>query len=909
MKKFLARLGKLTTGLMGAVLIAVFISGLVMVFSLTPAHDRLEYVFYDLRFRLKPKPEPLPELALINVDDASISARGVYPWPRHYYAYAIRQLKAVGLSNLIFDFQFIDSSPPLLNPDGFNTLYSALAAGQSIVPDDLFTVMIDNDRDLAMATEEFNGTIMPFSFAKVESKASLSPEAKALMETAIARFNSRASLPLPTGKEARFRALADADRVAINYPIPELMNASDHFGFVDNDVDLDGAHRRVRLVRVFGDRMYFHLSLVGFLRMCGVGLESVEVNPGKAIVIRNAVHPVTGRKGDIEIPVDGQCSMYFDWMGDFAATARSVPANAVLEYSFQADQFEMQLMLKDMASGNGARVELTQELEALKAAITTEPDFEKKFSLRQEYRKKLDAYRLVIKGYLDESQAELDGLLALRESGGEVDDESIASIRDLITAIGIKTQVEYLFDSVAVMGLTATGTQDEGVTPLSNSYWMVGSYPTAINTLARGNFIQKPPMYLEFACMLVLAIGLASFIHDRSAKVAYTAIGIAAILVNAAILALFFKLYVWVDQLSFNLALLLPAALIMVTKFAGEEENRQFIQGAFSKYLSQDVIDQIIANPDALKLGGESCTITTFFSDIRGFSSISERLSPEGLVHLLNEYLSEMTDTIMRNRGTIDKYEGDAIMAFWGAPLSFPEHPYLACLSALEMNQLGSCRGWKHGFAHPHELHGDGRLRKPGFAPGRREQGLWNLHHGKRQYPGFRQGPVPLPGAGYHTRGRQERAYHGVRTGGSGRQGARAQGGSPGKVRTGAGLVQGTPLEGSPGRLRPRLEARHGGCAEQAVLPQMPGFHENAAPGNLGRRVEPQLEVGLSLESALDPADRHEHHGDDERGADRQHEAGLGHVLYAEVAGVERYHVGRRRGHEDEGQAGGQAGG
>jgi adenylate cyclase len=688
MKKFLARLGKLTTGLMGAVLIAVFISGLVMVFSLTPAHDRLEYVFYDLRFRLKPKPEPLPELALINVDDASISARGVYPWPRHYYAYAIRQLKAVGLSNLIFDFQFIDSSPPLLNPDGFNTLYSALAAGQSIVPDDLFTVMIDNDRDLAMATEEFNGTIMPFSFAKVESKASLSPEAKALMETAIARFNSRASLPLPTGKEARFRALADADRVAINYPIPELMNASDHFGFVDNDVDLDGAHRRVRLVRVFGDRMYFHLSLVGFLRMCGVGLESVEVNPGKAIVIRNAVHPVTGRKGDIEIPVDGQCSMYFDWMGDFAATARSVPANAVLEYSFQADQFEMQLMLKDMASGNGARVELTQELEALKAAITTEPDFEKKFSLRQEYRKKLDAYRLVIKGYLDESQAELDGLLALRESGGEVDDESIASIRDLITAIGIKTQVEYLFDSVAVMGLTATGTQDEGVTPLSNSYWMVGSYPTAINTLARGNFIQKPPMYLEFACMLVLAIGLASFIHDRSAKVAYTAIGIAAILVNAAILALFFKLYVWVDQLSFNLALLLPAALIMVTKFAGEEENRQFIQGAFSKYLSQDVIDQIIANPDALKLGGESCTITTFFSDIRGFSSISERLSPEGLVHLLNEYLSEMTDTIMRNRGTIDKYEGDAIMAFWGAPLSFPEHPYLACLSALEMQKL-----------------------------------------------------------------------------------------------------------------------------------------------------------------------------------------------------------------------------
>ena len=76
MKKFLARLGKLTTGLQGAVLTAIFVSGLVMLFSLTPAHERLEYVFYDLRFRLKPKAEPLPELVLLNVDDASISARG-----------------------------------------------------------------------------------------------------------------------------------------------------------------------------------------------------------------------------------------------------------------------------------------------------------------------------------------------------------------------------------------------------------------------------------------------------------------------------------------------------------------------------------------------------------------------------------------------------------------------------------------------------------------------------------------------------------------------------------------------------------------------------------------------------------------------------------------------------------------
>jgi len=687
MKKFLARLGKLTKGSLGAALTALVMTALVVLFSFTAAHDRLEYVFYDLRFKIKPKAEPLPELVLLNVDDASISARGVYPWPRHYYAYVLRQLAAVGLSSLVFDFQFLDSSPAFLNTDGFNTLYATLEQGGSIAAQDLFTVMIDNDRDLANAADEFSGTVIPFSFAKVESKRSISTEEREEREAAIERFTRVASLPVPPGREAAFSALADPDRVAVDYPISELMQAADHFGFVDNDVDLDGAHRRVRLIRVFGDRVYLHLSLVTFLRMCGVGIEDLEIHPGRSLVIKDAVNPADGKRGDIIIPVDSTCAIHFDWMGDFDHTARSVSVNALIEYPYYAEQFEMQLMLKDMVSGRNDRAELGAALDELKAAILAETNYVRRFSLRREYRDKLAQYKTVIQTYLDESQAELDDLEARKAAGEAIDEESIASVKTVITAINIKTQVEYLFDSVAVMGLTATGTQDLGVTPLSNSYWMVGSYPTAINTMARGRFIRTVPAYMEYAALLVLALALALFIHDRSAKLSYTAIVLALAAVNAAIVVLFSQAYVWIDQVSFNLALLLPSMLIMVTKFAGEEENRQFIQGAFSKYLSQDVINQIIADPDALKLGGELCTITTFFSDIRGFSSISEQLSPEGLVHLLNEYLSEMTDTIMRNRGTIDKYEGDAIMAFWGAPLSFPDHPYQACVSALEMQR------------------------------------------------------------------------------------------------------------------------------------------------------------------------------------------------------------------------------
>ncbi|HAW86514.1 MAG: hypothetical protein A2087_07150 [Spirochaetes bacterium GWD1_61_31] len=699
MKKWLARLGRFTKGLRGALIITLLMVGLVLAFSFTSAHDRLEYVFYDLRFRFKPKAKPLPELVLLNVDDASIAAVGVYPWPRHYYAQALRQAQQAGLASLIFDFQFIDESLPLLNPAGFNYLYDILSQGQPLAPDDLGLVAIDNDAELAAAVAGFSGTVMPFSFARLKT----GQEDQSLVRlAAIARFTELASLPLPVGREAEFRALVELDRVEINYPITSLIHASQHFGYVDSDPDLDGTHRRVRLVRVFADRIYLHLSLVTFLQMCGVDLSALELYPGRQLVIKNAVHPVTGYRGDIVIPLDDQCAIMLDWLGDFSQTARPVSAYALFEYPQHAEAFEFQLMLRDMVSGQSTRMELSARLEELKAAILAELDFEVRFPLRQEYQTVLAEYRRVIQGYLDTLQAEIDDLLARRAGGETVDETSIAEIRTLITAINIRTEVDYLFDSVAVIGLTATGTQDEGVTPLSNSYWMVGSYPTAINTLARGRFLHQAPWWAEFCAVLVLASLLTWFIHKRGATASYLAIALVLVAVNVAVVLAFFQAYLWIDQLSANLALLLPSALIMIGKFAGEEENRRFIQGAFSKYLSQEVIEQIIANPDALKLGGDSCQITTFFSDVAGFSSISEQLTAEGLVQLLNEYLSEMTDIIMKNRGTVDKYEGDAIMAFWGAPLHYPDHPYQACLSAIEMqHRLAEMRTvWRQQGRH-----------------------------------------------------------------------------------------------------------------------------------------------------------------------------------------------------------------
>jgi adenylate cyclase len=122
-----------------------------------------------------------------------------------------------------------------------------------------------------------------------------------------------------------------------------------------------------------------------------------------------------------------------------------------------------------------------------------------------------------------------------------------------------------------------------------------------------------------------------------------------------------------------------------VLAFMRAERDRREIRGAFGLYLSPDVVEQLARNPDLLQLGGELREITVMFTDVRGFTTISEQFDPHGLTRFMNRFLTPMTDLILGKRGTIDKYMGDAIMAFWNAPLPVEVHAMRACETALAM--------------------------------------------------------------------------------------------------------------------------------------------------------------------------------------------------------------------------------
>jgi len=153
-----------------------------------------------------------------------------------------------------------------------------------------------------------------------------------------------------------------------------------------------------------------------------------------------------------------------------------------------------------------------------------------------------------------------------------------------------------------------------------------------------------------------------------------------------------FTNYYFFNIYNFNVSIIHPFLSIILTYFLSEayrnlvEERRsRFLKKAFSSYVSPQLVEVIVKNPEKLKLGGETREVTVLFSDIRGFTTLSESLSPEKLVDILNEYLDPMTKIVFKNKGTLDKYIGDAIMAIFNAPVEIENHEYFACKAAVEM--------------------------------------------------------------------------------------------------------------------------------------------------------------------------------------------------------------------------------
>lgn len=239
---------------------------------------------------------------------------------------------------------------------------------------------------------------------------------------------------------------------------------------------------------------------------------------------------------------------------------------------------------------------------------------------------------------------------------------------------------------ILMVGPFAPGmADDEKNTPFGMMYG-VEIHANALNTIIMDNFIYETDRLTNLIILLLISILLLVILSRKSLIISLTgSIGILVIylIFTNTICA---KLSLMLPGLIPILHIVLSSATIFIYKLVTEGREKAYLKGLFGKYVNPSVVEQLIKKHP--ELGGIEKEITVLFSDIRGFTSMSEGMESSKLINLLNEYLSGMTDIILKNDGTLDKYIGDAIMCFWGAPLDQRDHYIKACNTALEMSSF-----------------------------------------------------------------------------------------------------------------------------------------------------------------------------------------------------------------------------
>ncbi len=245
------------------------------------------------------------------------------------------------------------------------------------------------------------------------------------------------------------------------------------------------------------------------------------------------------------------------------------------------------------------------------------------------------------------------------------------------------TNISAFKDSYVFLGGSAPGLLDNRPSPVAKAYAGVEIHATMLDNLLSNDFFKELSSITSFLLYFFMAF-FGALLAGLCKNTLQTSLALILLTVLPILVAIAGYNYgLWVPLVATEFAALSSAIGAVLFNYSTEGKQKRFIKNAFKQYISEDVITRLIENPSLLKLGGEEKELSIYFSDLQGFSTISEALTPTQLTALLNEFLSEMTDIIQEEGGTLDKYIGDAIVAFWNAPLSQDDHPVRCVRAAL----------------------------------------------------------------------------------------------------------------------------------------------------------------------------------------------------------------------------------
>jgi adenylate cyclase len=702
--------------------------------------NSLEERVYDFFLRGRPDRERISNVVFLDVDDDAIAYNGVYPWPRSVMADGFLRLKEYGTSAVILDIEFIDKGPQGIDtvyldrdfPADFERTFYQVSTNVSDLLAALRSGRIGREEAeryegelLSLIREEKTKLFQRTSGIARDNDVYLA-QASALFGHTWATLNLQ-DLPL-SGEQAERRSLAEerfsypvnaapdaqgGDFVDVLPAIPSFAEAVRGAGFTNVFVDpADGVRRRIYLAQKVYDHWYLQLAfapLMEYLGYPGIRLEK------RRLILKDALFPGSNAARDIVIPLDTGGRMMLDWpRTDYRDTFK--PHISFAEFSrLEEIESQMEQYLTELESAGLSF--FAQFDESLSAAPGIIYRINALFVDAREARARAlaegsgEAFDL----YLEHRAEALDLIrsfgelepgakaLALVEGLERDYPEDAAAIRE--EAEYIATMAEYLdtareqYQAVqtrlrgqlegkfCIIGRTDTGTTDIGVNPFYGEYVNVGTHAVVLDTILRESFITPlHPLWSAVFCV-ILAL-LLMLLLSALKPVPRTMLGVGiTFLFGAVCFAIFRYTGIFIAPLGPLLSAVIAVIVRELVSYVISDKEKQFINKALSTYVSKEVVEELVANPSLLQLGGSKRQMSALFTDIQGFSTISEQLDPEHLVQLLNRYLTVMSDIIMGNMGTIDKYEGDAIIAFFGAPVYREDHPALACRSAVQMKK------------------------------------------------------------------------------------------------------------------------------------------------------------------------------------------------------------------------------
>ncbi len=479
-------------------------------------------------------------------------------------------------------------------------------------------------------------------------------------------------------------------------PVSVMAEAAAGQGVVNALPDLDGKVRRAYLFWQFRGHLLPHLSLVVLSDLLEVPLESVLMEPGVSVTFPAARVPGEQRPRTVSIPVDERGAALINWAlapravrnkKPYSDTFPHVSAATILELWDINEVLERTYLALDEYTG-GRQAQLLAQLKEVEEAGEDDAQAEK---VRAELAQVRRGLREFLARQVTNAQARIQ---AATDEAERTDlEEALRPLhQDLRLLRRRESRRGELLDhltpiisgSTCIVGTTFTAGTDFHPVPFHTHLPGACAYSHLLNMVLEGCFLRRASTVVAVAAILVcgLVVGLLSA-SLRASKSGVLTLGVVAAYVGFSYWC-FTRWGVWLDTVGPAVTPLLAFSLVTAYRQLTEERQKRWIRNVFQHYLSPDVVTEVLEQPDLLGLRGRIQEVTVFFSDLADFTSIAEGLPPEELTQLLNDYLTPMTNIIQAHGGCLDKYEGDLIMSFFGAPVQHPDHARRGCFAALE---------------------------------------------------------------------------------------------------------------------------------------------------------------------------------------------------------------------------------